>query len=328
MTEQKKKRRRTVLFAYLSVAVHLYVLLIVSVSVDPELLRALFEGTELAANEPIEIMVSSLTSSEMPEEGLISQNPNAESAEESGDPQYNYFNDDLGMSDAESETLFPELSESSDSESSASAQEILISESGSESAPESQNADDAVFDSPDSGEGGASLDSNGESETTLLNDENEMTAGSSLLTSFYDPDYEMMIRMDSRGRTSLPTLPADYVEYFENMSEKISDTWQEFFPEIQYYLGILQSGDVEIRIQLTKDGDVREVEILDSFGYSVVDTALENSVIYAGNFGEVPEELPPGFYSEVSSEYSDDGDIALSLVYTFVLSARDSLSQD
>ncbi|MCL5019191.1 MAG: TonB family protein [Patescibacteria group bacterium] len=110
-------------------------------------------------------------------------------------------------------------------------------------------------------------------------------------TSYYEPEKKIEVEMDSEGRISLATVPSEFAEYFTAMQKKIGENWQVFFPIFQYYQGIIRNGDVVIRFQIDKDGNVLNPVIQKSYGYSILDNSCLNAVIYSRNFGTLPESL-------------------------------------
>ena len=102
---------------------------------------------------------------------------------------------------------------------------------------------------------------------------------------------EIVINMDDSGGMDLSTIPADYAPYFYAMERKISETWNQFFPVHQYYMGILKDGDVVIQFRVNANGDVVSPTLTQSYGYEIVDRASMNAIVYSRNFGPLPEGL-------------------------------------
>ncbi len=294
--ERTDNRKRFVIFVYLSIVLHFYLILLGSVAADKDILAMLRSRDVPSESRTVieNIIVNTVSESKEPESGLISQNPNAATAPQTGERVYNLFNPDMSAQSGAggSETVQNQI---------PVVQPGQQAEVQSEDLPEDPNG---IFTQP-----GASLAAG---QAVDQNSGNPVT-------TYYDPSSDMKVVMDSRGNISLPTVPRQYAEYFHRMGEKIRDNWQRFFPVFQYYQGILKSGSIEVVIQLDAQGNVVDTQIVDSFGYGVVDEGLLNAIRYSRNFGPLPGDLPDGFHEGLSPEERARGDILIGFKYVFVV---------
>lgn len=305
MTHKKVKQKRTVLFIYLSIVVHFYLFLMGSIIVDTNIVDFLLNRNKdlLLNRETIiqNIMVKTVTATEVPEEGLISDKPNLASSPEIAETDeelvYNYLNPDMQPeanpveSTAEGDNQTP-ADETLPEDSQIQAEERDL--------PETEN--DPILELPKAGGGAVLSEVSGDFHT-----------------SYYDPDMKPEVKMNSEGDISLPTIPAEFAEYFEDMGEKIKENWYTFFPVFQYYLNLLKDGEISVYIQLDKDGNVVDTEILESFDYDVVDQSLINAINYSENFGPIPENLPEAFRYDLPLEDRAQGDIGIIFIYNLIL---------
>ncbi|MGL4394262.1 MAG: energy transducer TonB family protein [Brevinema sp.] len=115
-------------------------------------------------------------------------------------------------------------------------------------------------------------------------------AGSPAQTK-YNPDEEVVVNLYSDGVTSLATHSRDFAEYLLKMREKIALYHKEFFPVHLYFQGLTKNGTVIVEFVVDRDGNIVAADISQSIGMDTIDNASLNSVIYAKNFGPLPEEL-------------------------------------
>lgn len=109
--------------------------------------------------------------------------------------------------------------------------------------------------------------------------------------SLLDPYQKIEVSMDNTGNLSLSTVPEESADYFLKMQKKIGSSWGLFFPIFQYYQGIIRNGDVIIQFDVDSKGNVQNPVISKSYGYSILDEACLNAVIYSKNFGPLPDKL-------------------------------------
>ncbi|MGL5722465.1 MAG: energy transducer TonB family protein [Brevinema sp.] len=108
---------------------------------------------------------------------------------------------------------------------------------------------------------------------------------------YFDPAKEPIVNLYTSGNVSVAAEAKDYAGYFIAMQKKIGVYHKEFFPIYQYYQGLLRDGVVIVDFVVDKKGDVVSAEIVSSYGVKTVDQASLNSIIYAKNFGPLPEDL-------------------------------------
>lgn len=295
MMEFAENRKRLTVFVYLSIVAHFYLILLGSVVADKDILAMLQGESEPPQASTVidNIIINTVNSSEEPEHGYISANPNAATAPVTGERVYNLFNPN--MSPQSGNNGMENITEQADSRS---------GQSGAEQSQELPEDPNGIFTLPQ-----ASL-AMGQSSDNISGDPT---------TTYFLPDAEVKVVMDSQGAISLPTIPREYAAYFTKMGEKIRDNWEKFFPVFQYYQGILKSGSIEVVIQLDRDGNVVDTAVVNSFGYGVVDEGLINAIRYSRNFGTLPADLPDGFRSDLSPDARARGDILIGFKYVFVV---------
>ncbi|MGL4388655.1 MAG: energy transducer TonB family protein [Brevinema sp.] len=111
------------------------------------------------------------------------------------------------------------------------------------------------------------------------------------IPSLYNPDEPTVINLYNIGSPSLATHSKEFADYLLNIKTRIEIYHREFFPVYQYFQGLIRSGTVVVEFTINKDGDVIDAKIVESYGLETVDNASFNSVVYAKNFGPLPEEL-------------------------------------
>lgn len=304
MTQDRiTKRKRTALAVYISIVVHFYLFLIGSAIIDPAILDFLFNRDKDAfkpRDTVIEnIMLKTVTASEVPEAGMISDKPNLASSPELAESEeelvYNYLNPDM-------QTEANPTESSAEGDNTTPSEETLPDDSLAHDDHDLPVVDDPILSLPKAG-GGAIL-----SEVS-----------GDFRTSYYDPDLKPQVKMNSQGEISLPTIPAEFAKYFEEMGEKIKENWYTFFPVFQYYLNLLKDGEIAVYIQLDRDGNVVDAEIIESFEYNVVDQSLLNAINYSANFGPIPENLPEIFRYDLPLEDRTAGDIGVIYIYQLII---------
>lgn len=262
IVEQNPNRlKRSLVFVYISVIVHLYVMLIITLTVDKEFFEKLLNPQLMKKDTVIEnIIVNTATQSEeVPTEGKISDKANIGKGKLSETEKYNYFNPELNPKQAKQAIVNPQPQ----------------IETGKELMP---NDSDFKLKS-------------GNKETIAKQATSISEKSGDYHTSFFDPEKSVDVQMNSEGNISLDTIPTEYAGYFLAMSKKISEQWKEFFPIFQYYQGIIKSGDTVIHFTVDSDGNVVSPKIADSYGYGVIDSACLDAVEYSKNFGELPDGL-------------------------------------
>jgi len=122
-------------------------------------------------------------------------------------------------------------------------------------------------------------------------EKNEIKFHKDTLPTLFDINNPLTIEMDNEGKISLGTVQYEYASYFLEMQKKISENWRSFFPVFQYYQGIIKSGEVIVKFQISENGDVINPQVVKSYGYSILDKSCLNAIIYSRNFGKLPEGL-------------------------------------
>ena len=256
---KKENRKRVGVFVYISIIAHFYILLVSSYILDPHI-YSLFFNPEKDKQILIEnIFVDTHTVSEkVPDKGLASQNPNIDSAPKTGPEKvYEYINESGGGKQvSEEQASSPALDKSPDGWQPA----------GNEGAVSGQPAP----------------------QVSKVVDEQKY---SDYHTSYSDKKDIPDVIMDTRGDISISTLPVENAEYLSNIRKKVVDSWMVFFPVFQYYQGLLKKGDVMVLFTIDTEGNIKEAKIVESFGYKIADEAALNAVLFAGNFGPLPDGL-------------------------------------
>lgn len=85
---------------------------------------------------------------------------------------------------------------------------------------------------------------------------------------------------------SLDTTESKYISYFKHIRDKIYLVWR--YPPEAATAGI--SGVVRILFVINRDGSLKEVRVLESSGYSILDKAAVNAIIAAAPFGPFPKD--------------------------------------
>ena len=115
--------------------------------------------------------------------------------------------------------------------------------------------------------------------------------GGETAPTLFTPKKIPVINLYNNGRASLATQSKEYADYFIAMQKKIEKYHKEFFPIYQYYQGLLKDGEVVVEYNLDRKGTVKNAKIVSSYGSDTVDEASLNSIIYAKNFGALPEDF-------------------------------------
>jgi TonB family protein len=259
--ETAKRKNKNILFLYLSILVHFYILFIMAYTIDKNFLDRLFHNTKQQTNVSTleNIVVSTITTSkETPKEGKLSDKPNINQGKKGSLNRYNYFN--ANEKDAIPNPAVPENRNNADEDKKKSGQD--------DKDANAQIKDSSPPRQPSAGQQGGDYH-----------------------TSFYDPYKPVDVTMDNEGDISLGTVPSAYAEYFKNMRDKIGENWRQFFPVFQYYQGILKSGEVVVFFAVDDNGDIINPTIVKSYGYRILDESSLNSIIYSHNFGPLPKGL-------------------------------------
>ncbi len=85
---------------------------------------------------------------------------------------------------------------------------------------------------------------------------------------------------------SLDTTESKYISYFKHIRDKIYLVWR--YPPEAAAAGI--SGTVKILFVIARDGSLKDVRVLESSGYSILDKAAINAIIAAAPFGPFPKD--------------------------------------
>lgn len=249
-------------FVYLSLVIHFYLFFFIVLSMDPNFFQRLADMAKNKnhAQETENVIVETQTeSAETPQSGMLSDKPNIDSGKQGNKKNYNYFNPYPDKENREASAL-KNGSEQKDKDPGDT--EITMDKNGEQKAEKDKNDAGSAFQQPS---------------------ENR--------TTYYNPDAKVDVTMDNYGEISLATIPKEYASYFLEMQKKIGANWREFFPVFQYYQGIIKSGEVHVRFQIDKNGNVKNPAVTKSYGYSILDESSLNAVIYSKNFGPLPKGL-------------------------------------
>jgi TonB family protein len=250
-------------FFYISLILHFYLFLIIVISFDSSFIVTLLNPLKspVAENETEPVIVDTETESTVkPLKGLISDKPNLDTGPLGLQKKYNYLNPALGPK-----------------------QERLLNKAkgtGTE-IKNDENGKDSVSVDILKGQNYKSLDQG------------------DYHTPSFDPEMPPDVTMDNIGDVSLATIPEPYAAYFISMEKKVGENWGKFFPIFQYYEGIIKSGDVIVTFWVDKDGNVLHPVVTKSYGYTILDEACLNAVIYSKNFGPLPESIRQNKYIKV-----------------------------
>ncbi len=85
---------------------------------------------------------------------------------------------------------------------------------------------------------------------------------------------------------SLDTTASKYISYFKHIRDKIYLVWR--YPPEAAAAGI--SGVVRILFVIDRDGSLKDVRVLESSGYSILDKAAVQAIIAAAPFGPFPRD--------------------------------------
>lgn len=266
---KKENRKRVTVFVALSIVAHFYLFLFSSALLDKHIYDLIFNSPKDSSVTIENIFVDTHTQSEeTPKKGLASQNPNIDSSPKiSKENAYHYINESAG---------------------------------GPQTAP-SQNKQDAAVPQEAKTQP-AEKDPNGwqkpSQDKTVTADQSfvipqvvDAQPYSDYHTSYSDKKEKADVLMDSRGDISIATLPVENAEYLSGIRKKVVESWKVFFPVFQYYQGLLKQGDVVVQFVITGDGSIKEAKVIESYGYNIADDAALNAVLYAGDFGPLPEGL-------------------------------------
>ncbi len=214
-------------YLYISLLIHSYFIMLFFVTVDKNLLdillhpknyQAVTEDSKKKDEKVIEnIIVETITSSkEIPKEGKISDKANVNSGKKGDENLYNYFNENpVSTSLMKKSGAKPEQAKDTKSEG------IQIEKTQTDT---------------------------GASQTEITNESPNLVGD--YHTSYFDPNKQSDVVMDTMGDLSLATIPTAYASYFLSMQKIIGEKWQTFFPVFQYYQGIIKSGDVVVHFKI------------------------------------------------------------------------------
>lgn len=142
-----------------------------------------------------------------------------------------------------------------------------------------------------SAKGNTHLEADKSSGEKLAAQSQKQAGGGTTAPLLFDVSKPPLVNLYNNGRISVATEAKEYASYFINMQKKIEKYHREFFPIYQYYQGLLKDGVVIVEYTVGRDGSVRDARIASSFGSDTVDNASLNSIIFARNFGPLPEAL-------------------------------------
>lgn len=249
--------RRILVFVYISLIIHFYVLLLLTVTVDKSFLDQLLNPTRAPQETMIEniVLETATAEEEVPLEGKISDKPNVGRGNVSPDEEYNYLNPQMGVKPTPPQT----------EQNEGGTMEPIT--------PEGTTA-------------------HNEKPGTVKTKTENFPPGD-YHTSYFDPERPADVRMSTQGDISLDTVPVEYADYLINISRTVSEQWRNFFPVFQYYSGMLRSGEVIVQFQVDGNGNVINPMVSKSYGYGIIDHSCLNAVEYSRNFGPMPDGLKP-----------------------------------
>lgn len=112
---------------------------------------------------------------------------------------------------------------------------------------------------------------------------------------------------DARGNPQIPTKNFEHYKYFRRMLDKIQQHWAppggipyptygDEYHRMSYTPGYVRytsfpSQDIKVVFMLNQEGDVVDVKLWESLGYTSLDHSCTEAIIRARNFGPPPEEL-------------------------------------
>jgi TonB family protein len=96
------------------------------------------------------------------------------------------------------------------------------------------------------------------------------------------------VRGSSGNAVSLDTKEIKYLSYFAQIKRKIEHIWT--YPADAVANGV--QGQLYLKFVLNRSGEVKNVELLRSSGYKVLDKEAWDAVINAGPFGGFPPTIP------------------------------------
>ncbi len=249
-------------FFYLSLVIHLYLILIIGIAFDRNFLESmLYPLRNLAEERESEptIVDTETESTVTPLKGMVSDKPNQNAGKQGVEENYNYLNPNNNR---------PENSKTSRT-----------------SGPARDKNDETGKDS-------ISVD-------ILKGQKIQSMDSGDYHTSLFNPYMPADVTMNNAGDISLATIPEPYAAYFLNMEKKIGENWQQFFPIFQYFNGIIKSGDVVVTFWIDEQGNVLNPAVIKSYGYTSLDEACLNAVSYSKNFGPLPESIRKNKYIKI-----------------------------
>ena len=110
-------------------------------------------------------------------------------------------------------------------------------------------------------------------------------------TTFFDQLLPADVQMNNAGDISLGTIPTEFAGYFLDMQKRIGSNWELFFPIFQHYQGMIKDGTVTVRFEIDPNGNLVNIQLVQSYGYDVLDQSCVNAVRYTRNAGVPPEGL-------------------------------------
>ncbi len=127
------------------------------------------------------------------------------------------------------------------------------------------------------------------------------------IPSYYQFRDRFALSWDARGNPQIPTKNFEHYTYFRRMLDKIQQHWappggipyptfgdeyhrMSFTPGYTRYTSF-PSQDVKVVFMLNKAGDVVDVKLWESLGYTSLDHSCTESIVRSKNFGPPPEEL-------------------------------------
>ncbi len=252
---------------YISLIIHFYILLIIGITADKNFLDMLLHPLKYQNKESeLEnvIVETETESKEKPEKGKLSDKANINKAYKTGEEKYNYFNP-------------------------------VLSPNKSKPVPPQNPVNEKNKN-----------DENGKDAISIEDVNHQKLApaeASDNRTSFFDPDKPFDVTMNNQGDISLATIPEEFASYFLNVQKKVGESWMNFFPVFQYYQGIIKSGEVIVRFWIDEKGNPVNPTLMKSYGYQILDEACVNAILYARNFGPLPQALRKNKYISIEFKF-------------------------
>lgn len=263
MEVRKEYTKRIIFFIYISIVIHFYIFLLLNYFIDKEIIDML-KNPEKYVNKSdttIEniILNTKMESKIKPNRGKISDKMNIDKALNQGNEFYNYLNPDIKEKNSDNK-----LENSEDNNKKTDIKNIQ----------ENNN-----------------IYKNENMQNFKDNNFNKSYKVGDYHTSYFDLNKPLEITSTTKGDFSIATMPIEYANYFINMKNKISENWGKFFPVFQYYQGLLKPGEIIVNFEIDKEGNVKNLKLVKSYGYNILDQSCINAIYHSKNFGPIPNGL-------------------------------------